>query len=442
MGTRFNLFVQPPIQGIREETEVITVSSPAGSLRDGPSDDWMYAIEPVGKNYPYGMNRGPFGTPFIYLPPWTGEVRASAVPNARGHFDHLHPGDPGFEAAHVFGAIRFTLDVWERYLGQPLVWHFHKRFERLEISILPDWNNAQYGYGYLEIGSLVQDGRKIASFALDFDVIAHEIGHAIVYSMLGVPRPDAEYPEYLGFHESFSDCVSLIAAMHFPSVVEGVLEQTRGNLNRENRLARFSEFAPHRQLRRANNRRTMAEFAHHFKDEHALSQPLTGAVFDILADVFHENLVARGLISREVENLADIAEHDPAAELSVQRVFDRTFSANATGFREALEAARDIVGTYLAETLWGLRANFLDYGDVSRAFAAADFMLGGGRYARIIRRNFAQRGIGQVHAGKRARTESHPGHSHSDRILLPSDHRRLPAMSYRETHMLSRTIQG
>ena len=54
----------------------------------------------------------------------------------------------------------------------------------------------------------------------------------------------------------------------------------------------------------------MAEFALQYKDEHVLSQPLTGAIFDILADLFHESLVERGLISREIEDSADIAEHD------------------------------------------------------------------------------------------------------------------------------------
>ncbi|WP_395014538.1 hypothetical protein [Dongia sp.] len=440
MGTRFNLFVQPPIQGDRNETEVISVSSPAGSLRAGPADDRMYTVEPVGKTYPYGASRGPYGTPFIYLPPWTGRRRAPAEPNDSGHFDHLHPGDPGFNAAHVFGAIRFTLDVWERYLGQPVLWHFQEHFDRLEISLLPEWNNAQYGYGYLEIGSLYEHGRRIASFALDFDVIAHEVGHAVVYGVLGVPRADAEYPEYLGFHESFSDLVSLLAAMHFPSVVTGALAQSGGNLSRENRLTRFAEFAPHRQLRRANNRRTMAEFTRRFKDEHALSQPLTGAIFDILSDVYHENLVELGLISREIENLADIAEHDSAADVVVQQVFEDAFASDPPGFRAALEQARDVIGAYLAETLWGLRADFLDYGDVARAFSAADRVLGGGRYARIIRRNFAQRGIGRFHAGKRERTRSPHSHAGSDRTLLPSDCRRLPAMSYRELYTLKRTI--
>lgn len=403
----------------------------------GPADARMYVVEPLGKVRPYGMNHGPLGTPFIYLPPWRKAISAPAFPGERGDFDHYEPGMPGFEAAHLFGCVRFTLDAWERYLGQPLEWHFRDHFDRLEISILPDWDNAQFGYGYLEVGSQFERDGSVLPFSLDFDIIAHEVGHAIAYSVLGVPGPGTEYPEYLGFQEAFADCVSLVAAMHFPSVIDNVLGETHGNLYLANRLARFSEFSPHRQIRSANNQRTMAEFVGGWKDEHELSQPLTGAIFDILVDVFHESLVGRGLISARVENLADIAETEPAARRTLQDAFDRAFAGNAAGFAEALLDARDVVGTYLTEALWNLGPDFLDYGDVARAMLAVDQAETGGAFARIIGRNFRRRGIGRLHAGRRIESGGHRGHSHSARTLLPRDRRTLPRMSYRERILLS-----
>ncbi|WP_416066951.1 hypothetical protein ACK9YZ_28505 [Rhizobium sp. ZK1] len=442
MGTRFRLFVQPPFEDARARPEIVEVSSPSGSLTAGPADDRMFVVEPVGKVGPYGVNRGPLGTPFMYLPPWTGRIIEPATPDARGNFDYLRPSMPGFEAAHVFGCVRFTLDVWERYLGQPITWHFRDHYDRLEISILPQWDNAQYGYGFLEVGSQFEKDGSILPFSLDFDVVAHEVGHAIIFSVLGVPDPAAEYPEYLGFQEAFSDCVSLIAAMHFPSVIDNVLEETHGNLYRANRLSRFSEFSPHRQIRSANNKRTMDEFAHGWKDEHELSQPLTGAIFDILVDIFHERLVARGLIARAVEDLADVAEFDPTVEASVQYAFDRAFERNSEGFVAALLEARDIVGAYLAETLWALAPDFLDYGDVAETMLAIDRSESGGQFARIITRNFRQRTIGVLHAGAHLKGGEHCSHVHSARILLPIDHFDLPKMSYREKVLLSRSGIG
>ncbi len=242
MGTRFRLFVQPPFAEADAQPEIVVVSSPMGSVGPGPADRRMFVIQPIGKRWPYGMNRAPLGTPFIYMPQWKGKRLPPAKPDPRGNFDYLEPGMPGFEAAHAFGSARFTLDVWEKYLGQPLQWHFRDDFDRLEISILPQWDNAQYGYGFLEIGSQFEADGSILPFTLDFDVIAHEVGHAFIYGVLGVPRPTAEYPEYEGFQEAFADCVSLIAAMHFPSVIAQVLGETRGNLYLANRIARFSEF--------------------------------------------------------------------------------------------------------------------------------------------------------------------------------------------------------
>ena len=112
----------------------------------------------------------------------------------QGNFDHYEPHQPGFMAAHVFGCVRFTLDVWERYLGQPIEWHFRDAYDRLEISLLPWWDNAQYGYGFLEVGSQQDESGHLLPFGLDFDIIAHEVGHAVIYSVLGVPGAGQRVP--------------------------------------------------------------------------------------------------------------------------------------------------------------------------------------------------------------------------------------------------------
>jgi len=429
MGTRFRLFVQPPFADAGAQPEFVVVSSPSGSVGPGPSDETMFVIEPVGKKWPYGINRAPLGTPFIYMPQWKGRRLPPAVPDKNGDFDYLKPGMAGFQAAHAFGCARFTLDIWENYLGEPLEWHFRDDFERLEIAILPQWDNAQFGYGFLEIGSQFETDGSVLPFTLDFDVIAHEVGHAFIYSILGVPRDDTEFAEYDGFQEAFADCVSLIAAMHFPSVIDDVLGETSGNLYLSNRIVRFSEFPGQRQIRSANNTHTMDEFVDGYRNEHDLSQPLTGAIFDILADIFQESLVERGLITPEVEDLAESVEFGGEDNGEVQAAFDRAYADDHDGFEEALLDARDIMGGYLAEVLWGLDPDFLDYGDVADCLRAVDQRASGGRYRDIIDHNFERRGIGILHAG--------PRFTPKRRDSLPS---RLPKMSYRESYALVRGI--
>ena len=274
------------------------------------------------------MNRGPLGTPFIYLPPWHGDVHAPAIPDAEGHFDHYTPGMPGFAAAHIFGCVRFTLDVWEGYIGQPLVWHFRDHADRLEISLLPEWDNAQYGYGFLEAGSQRDElGRPSLSVSISMSSPMRSGTRSFTPS--SACRASAPNIQNMSAsRKSFSDCVSLIAAMHFPSVIAQVLDQTHGNLYRTNRLARFSESSTQSQIRSANNTSTMAEFVNGWTNEHALSQPLTGAIFDILVDIFHESLVERGLITPDVENLADLAEIDPRFAPALQSEFDHAFGGD------------------------------------------------------------------------------------------------------------------
>lgn len=401
MATRFKLFGQSPFGLEWPRPEIVEVSTPDADIGPGPSDSRMYVVEPVGKSRPYGRIGNSAKVDTVYLPPWRSRVRVPVAPDERGGFDYLEPGDPGFEAAHAFGSIRFTLDVWEKHLGAPIDWHFADHFDRLEISILPEWDNAHYGYGFLEIGSQFEPDGSRLSFALDFDVIAHEAGHAILYSFLGLPDSGTELPEYGGFQESFSDLVSLIAVMHFPSVLQEVLGETRGNLYAANHLSRFSEFSSTRQIRSSSNKRTMYEFAQSHANEHELSQPLTGAFFDILIDLFHRNLVQAGWIEPELDELSDISEFSGASLAVLQEQFNAAYEGNEEHFYRELVRSRDQVATYIAAAITLLKPNYLDYGAVLEALLTADRIAEGGRYANIISTNFARRGLGIVQVGPR-----------------------------------------
>ena len=78
--------------------------------------------------------------------------------------------------------------------------------------------------------------------------------------------------------KSGADTTALIAALHFESLlIAHLLEETRGNLYTFNELDRFAELSPHDQIRLASNDVKMSAFAAGWVDEHALSQPLTGA---------------------------------------------------------------------------------------------------------------------------------------------------------------------
>ena len=178
-GTRFRLFPQPSYLKGFEEPETVYIASRPGSIGPGPSDERMYAVFPSRKPAPYGIASDPVFRHEMFLPPWTGETLPPAVAGADGHFDQLKPGTPQFEAAHLFGTVRFVTDIWEGYFGRPINWHFAGHFDRLELSILPELDNAYAGYGFIEVGGRWSKD-LYRPFSLNFDVIAHELGHLII----------------------------------------------------------------------------------------------------------------------------------------------------------------------------------------------------------------------------------------------------------------------
>ncbi|MEM7427571.1 MAG: hypothetical protein AAF441_15865 [Pseudomonadota bacterium] len=417
-GTRFRLYPQSPLDGEYLEPETVYVSSPAGSLRAGPSDHRMYTVFPVFKPVHYGLHEDDNGESFMFLPPWQDESHDPAQPGQDGHFDHLEPGTTQFFMAHVFGATRFTLDVWERYFGRPIDWHFKEDYDRLEISIMPNVDNAFLGWGFLETGGTMSEG-KYSPFYLNFDVIAHEVGHAIIYSEIGLPDLNAENPEYFGFHESLADVIALLASLHFHSLTNSMLDNTSGNLYTMNKLSRFAELTSNKQIRLAANVSMLSDFAHGWTSEHALSQPLTGALFDVLVDIFHEELVERGLISPEVEDLSDKLELDASYSDVMQGIFDEAYRSDPKGFKHALLEARDTLGTYLAKAMELLETSNISYETFGAQLIAIDEVETGGRFESIIRNNFVAREIGQVRPGPRLKKPDETSHLFSDRIIRP-----------------------
>ncbi len=429
-GTRFALYSHPPHLDPDLAPDIIEVPDRPGTIQPGPTGRRVYAIEPLGKPWSYGEASGAE----LAIPPWRGPVGPRAQPNAAGHFDHLRPGDPGFACAHAFAAVRHTLACWERFIGRDLPFHFEADLPRLEISLYPPLNNAQAGYGFIELGH--DHDHDHQPYALNFDVIAHETGHLIIYGLMGVPEEDVP-TLYAGFHESAADLTGLMAAMFLESTIKDLLSSTSGNLYRLNRLNRIAEISDTKQIRLASNRRHLREFAYGWDDEHDLSEPLTGAVFDCLVDLFHEGLVAERLISSELENLADLAENDASLDATLQDGFDSAYARDPEAFAHVLAAARDRLGALLAHAWMQLDARAMDFADVARAVLLSERELFGGRFVGLLRRNFALRGIGSVEVGPRMIAPSATSHLFSARTRTPRSQPVLErpggrAMSYAE----------
>lgn len=389
-GTRFKLYPQAPVLEAFREPEIVWVSRPAGSVGPGPADDRMYVVDAIDKQ-PYE---------FPYLPPYRGATLPPAQPDEQGHFDYLDVNSREFLAAHMYGIARRILDIWEDYFDKMIEWHFEDHYARLELIPMIDWDNAQTGYGFIETGYGQSASGDRLPHCLNFDVLAHELGHSIIFSEVGYFQPTLT-GEHLGFHESAADLVALVSVLHFDSVVDHLLERTKGNLYGLNKLNRIGELSETEQVRIASNVRKMSEFAQGWNRVHDLSEPLTGAVFDIFVDVFHQMLYERGLIGEELAALSFAFPYETVDLDEMQARFSRAYEDRHAEFKNVLLDARDYMGNALATAWRLLPRDYLSYLDVAEAFLQASESLTGPKYEPIIVDSFRWRGIGSVEVGPR-----------------------------------------
>lgn len=405
-GTRFRLFPQATLLASNGVPETVWIAHPPASIGPGPADNRMYVVDAIGKK-PYWD--------FPHLPPYRGTCNPPVMPGPDGHFDHLTDyNSREFMAVHMYGTVRFVLDVWERYFGGPVPWHFESDYTRLELVPLVEWDNAHSGYGFIETGFSRRGERASQQqpFCLNFDVLAHELGHSFIYALLGTPPAQLVRAEYLAFHESAADCVAMIAALDFDSVVDRLLDRTHGNIYLPNELNRIGELSDTTQIRLASNALTLGDVPDlqtpvaqlSYPQRHQMSLPLTGAVFDILVDVFQKLLVEDGLISRELD-LMSRPDMRGADEVAVQAEFDKAYADCGDGFKSALLGARDYMGKCLALAWRGLTWES-GYGDIARELVMADARVSGGKGRELMLESLLWRGITfPFQSGKQAFSE-------------------------------------
>ncbi len=396
-GTRFRLF--PSYAEGFEEPEVVEVSLPPGVVRAGPSDPWMQTVIPVDKEAPYDPPR--------YVPPYRGAVHPPAMPGPDGDFDHIPVETEQFLGAHIYGTVRWTLDIWEHYLRRRIVWWDASTHPRLELVTMVHWANAQSGPGFLETGRQINRFGRPAPYCLNYDVMAHETGHAILFSQIGVPRPDQITVPFLAFHESFADLVALIGVLHFQSVCTRLLQQTDGNLYVLNLVSRIGETSDTEQIRRADNTATMADVAEitlapdgtwvdptgRNRNQHAIAEPLTGAIFDILVEIYQDGLVKRGLIAPDADPRGWTRDEVYASMDRIHNESARAFANFTHGFYVALGEARHVVGRCMAHVMLTVHPETLTFGRVAARFLEAAAALGEAPLLPELLDHFLWRGI-------------------------------------------------
>ena len=136
--------------------------------------------------------------------------------------------DRAFRAQNVFAVAGHTLSLFEQYLGRPIPWN--SQFPQLYL--VPQARveaNAFYSreHNAVLFGWLPGFGGKPPLYtALSYDVIAHEVSHAILDGLR--PRyTEPGLPDQLAFHEALADLVALLSVFSIKGVAQHLLDPER-----------------------------------------------------------------------------------------------------------------------------------------------------------------------------------------------------------------------
>ena len=224
---------------------------------------------------------------------------AQVSPNAFGDFI-VSPNTDQFDAVHTFAIVRMTLTMFQRALASeatapPLPWQWNSASNTTPLHVfphgLPNVMNAFYSRTEkaLKFGHFIPSGATERVYTCrSFDIVAHETGHAVLDGL----KPDwllnNNPPQTGGLHESFGDLTAIFLALSQLDQVEAVITQTKADLHDKTFLADLAEqfglaLGRPNGLRNADNNIKLSEAG---TEVHAISQVFTGAVYDILADIF------------------------------------------------------------------------------------------------------------------------------------------------------------
>jgi hypothetical protein len=224
---------------------------------------------------------------------------APVAPNAFGDFVTM-PDTPQFDAVHTFAVVRQTLTMYQRALSaagheMPLPWQWNSSADTAPLQVfpygLPNVMNAFYSRSQncLKFGDFVPSGQTERVFTCrSLDIVSHETGHAVLDGLKPLWLLADNPPQTGGLHESFGDLTAIFLTLSQLDQCEAIVAQTKAHLHDKTFLSDIAEqfglaLGSTNGLRNADNDLTLSEAG---TEVHAISQVFTGAVYDILADLF------------------------------------------------------------------------------------------------------------------------------------------------------------
>lgn len=221
----------------------------------------------------------------------------TVYPNIHGDFLFSPNSEDSFDAVHTYAVVRQVLTMFQRSTREKMKWQWADEGNGTAIDVFPHAGEAMNAYYNRSTKSLKFFYYRPPGSTDDFeytcqslDVVAHEVGHAVLDSI----RPEWwVWPmpaEIGGLHESFGDLTAIFLILSQFDQVEHIVAETKGNLHKRTVLKELAEqfgkaLGRPYGLRNADNNLKLSEVVNN-PEVHLLSNVFTGAVYDVLADAF------------------------------------------------------------------------------------------------------------------------------------------------------------
>ncbi|WP_433227737.1 hypothetical protein [Actinomadura formosensis] len=247
-------------------------------------------------------------------------------------------GSPQFDCAHTFAVVRQTMAMYERHNGGdpiPFAWNVDGDTER--ITVFPHAGEGANAF-YTRTGKALkflfftpqgQPPGSVLHTCRSHDIVAHETGHAILDGLKPGWLSAGNPPQTGGLHESFGDITAIFLALAEPDQADALVALTKANLHDKSFLSELAEefgkaLGMPSGLRNADNDLKLSQVGN---EVHAISQVFTGAIYDVLADVYTFELSRQ----RRTKDPAIVLIETASALCKL--VFDAIVASPATGAR-------------------------------------------------------------------------------------------------------------
>ncbi len=129
------------------------------------------------------------------------------------------------------------------------------------------------------------------------------------------------------------------------------------------------------------------------RNQHALGEPLTGTIFDMLVEIYQDRLVTRGLLPPEADGRGWRREEVERMFDTLHFQFGRHYARATAAFHNALIEARDVIGFAMAHAIETVHPETLTFERIVARMLEAAWILGEQRNVPAMRDHAVRHGI-------------------------------------------------